>query len=92
MRVKAMKGQLTGHEQSITSVYRREKNQRQANMVAEMIGASIQYMRGDPRALDDGSWTYTFLRSRGNTIETGTTEINRGIIAERLLGLPRTRM
>jgi len=92
MRVKAMKGQLTGHEQSITSVYRREKNQHQANMVAEMIGASIQYMRGDKRALDEGSWTYTFLRSRGNTIETGTTEINRGIIAERLLGLPRTRM
>ena len=92
MRVKAMKGQLTGHEQSITSVYRREKNQHQANMVAEMIGANIQYMRGDKRALDEGSWTYTFLRSRGNTIETGTTEINRGIIAERLLGLPRTRM
>ncbi len=57
-----------------------------------MIGATIQYMRGDNRALDDGSWTQNFLRSRGNTIETGTTEINRGIIAERLLGLPRTRI
>ncbi len=92
LRVRAQKGQLTGHEQSITSVYRREKNQHQANMVAEMIGATIQYMRGDNRALDDGSWTQNFLRSRGNTIETGTTEINRGIIAERLLGLPRTRI
>jgi len=91
MRVKAQRGQLTGHEQSITSVYRREKNQRQANMVAEIMGANIQFMRGDKRALNDGSWVYTFLRSRGNTIETGTTEINRGIIAERLLGLPRTR-
>jgi alkylation response protein AidB-like acyl-CoA dehydrogenase len=91
MRVKAQKGQLTGHEQSIGSVFSREKNQRQANMVAEIMGANIQFMKGDRRALDDGSWAYTFLRTRGNTIETGTTEINRGIIAERLLGLPRSR-
>jgi alkylation response protein AidB-like acyl-CoA dehydrogenase len=91
MRVKAMKRQLTGNEQSIGSIFSREKNQRQANMVAEIMGANIQFMRGDPRALDDGSWTYTFLRTRGNTIETGTTEILRGIIAERMLGLPRSR-
>jgi alkylation response protein AidB-like acyl-CoA dehydrogenase len=91
MRVKAMKRQLTGNEQSIGSVFSREKNQRQANMVAEIMGANIQFMRGDPRVLDDGSWVYTFLRTRGNTIETGTTEINRNIIAERMLGLPRTR-
>ena len=92
LRARAQKGQLTGNEQSITSIYRREKNQHQANMVAEIMGANIQFMRGDKRALNDGSWAYTFLRSRGNTIETGTTEINRGIIAERILGLPRTRM
>jgi alkylation response protein AidB-like acyl-CoA dehydrogenase len=91
MRVKAMKRQLTGNEQSIGSIFSREKNQRQANMVAEIMGAGIQFMRGDPRALDDGSWTYTFLRTRGNTIETGTTEVLRGIIAERMLGLPRSR-
>jgi len=92
MRVKAMKGQLTGHEQSIGSVFSREKNQRQVNMVAEIMGANIQFMMGDPRALDDGSWVYAFLRARGNTIETGTTEVNRNIVAERILGLPRTRI
>jgi len=92
LRVRAQKGQLTGNEQSIGSIFGREKNQRQSNMVAEIMGANIQFMRGDKRALNDGSWAYTFLRSRGNTIETGTTEINRGIIAERILGLPRTRM
>jgi len=91
MRIKSQKRQLTGNEQSIGSIFSREKNQRQANMVAEIMGANIQFMKGDKRALDDGSWTYTFLRCRGNTIETGTTEINRGIIAERILGLPRSR-
>jgi alkylation response protein AidB-like acyl-CoA dehydrogenase len=91
MRIKSQKRQLTGNEQSISSIFSREKNQRQANMVAEIMGTNIQLMRGDQRALDDGSWTYTFLRCRGNTIETGTTEINRGIIAERMLGLPKSR-
>ncbi|MDO9333592.1 MAG: acyl-CoA dehydrogenase family protein [Dehalococcoidales bacterium] len=91
MRVKAQKKQTTGNEQSISSIFSREKNQRQANMVAEIMGANIQFMKGDKRALDDGSWAYTFLRTRGNTIETGTTEINRGIIAERMLGLPKSR-
>jgi alkylation response protein AidB-like acyl-CoA dehydrogenase len=92
MRVKAQKRQLTGNEQSIGSVFSREKNQRQANMVAEIMGANIQLVKGDKRALDEGSWAYIFLRTRGNTIETGTTEINRGIIAERMLGLPRNRI
>ncbi|MFH0768130.1 MAG: acyl-CoA dehydrogenase family protein [Chloroflexota bacterium] len=94
MLAKARKKQLTGFEQSIGSIFSREKNQRQANMVMEIIGAYSQLVKGDKRALQDHNRAYltrTFLRTRANTIETGTTEVNRGIIAERLLGLPRTR-
>ena len=36
-------------------------------------------------------WTYRFLRARGNSIEGGTTEILKNIVAERVLGLPRLR-
>jgi alkylation response protein AidB-like acyl-CoA dehydrogenase len=42
-----------------------------------------------PRA--DSDWTYRFLRARANSIEGGTTEILKNIVAERVLGLPRMR-
>ena len=37
------------------------------------------------------SWSYEFLRARGNTIEGGTTEVLKNIVAERVLGLPRLK-
>jgi alkylation response protein AidB-like acyl-CoA dehydrogenase len=39
----------------------------------------------------DGEWTYRFLRARANSIEGGTTEILKNIVAERVLGLPKLR-
>jgi alkylation response protein AidB-like acyl-CoA dehydrogenase len=45
-----------------------------------------------PRALfDDDRWSFELLRARGNTIEGGTTEILKNIVAERVLGLPKGR-
>ena len=39
----------------------------------------------------DSEWSYRLLRSRANSIEGGTTEILRNIVAERVLGLPKLR-
>jgi alkylation response protein AidB-like acyl-CoA dehydrogenase len=47
--------------------------------------------RGSEHAVDGGAWQYGFLRSRANSIEGGTTDILKNIIAERVLGLPRLR-
>ena len=45
-----------------------------------------------PEALEPSSeWAYRFLRARANSIEGGTTEVMKNIVAERVLGLPRLR-
>jgi alkylation response protein AidB-like acyl-CoA dehydrogenase len=48
-------------------------------------------IRGDEGPARDSEWTYRFLRARANSIEGGTTEILKNIIAERVLGLPKLR-
>jgi alkylation response protein AidB-like acyl-CoA dehydrogenase len=48
-------------------------------------------LRGERAVLDDEKWTYRYLRARANSIEGGTTEILKNIVAERVLGLPRMR-
>ncbi len=60
-----------------------DTNQRLTSLAAEIAG---------PEALIDGtSWSYELLRARGNTIEGGTTEVLKNIVAERVLGLPRLK-
>jgi alkylation response protein AidB-like acyl-CoA dehydrogenase len=48
-------------------------------------------LRGPAAPIVDSDWTYRFLRARANSIEGGTTEILKNIVAERVLGLPRLR-
>jgi alkylation response protein AidB-like acyl-CoA dehydrogenase len=47
-------------------------------------------LRGPRAIVADSVWAYRYLRARGNSIEGGTTEILKNIVAERVLGLPRS--
>ena len=67
-----------------------ELNQRMQDFVMALEGPASQLMGLRPRDRY-GRWQYDFLRSRANTIEGGTSEIQRNIMAERVLGLPRSR-
>jgi alkylation response protein AidB-like acyl-CoA dehydrogenase len=48
-------------------------------------------IRGEEGPVSESEWTYRFLRARGNSIEGGTTEVLKNIVAERVLGLPKLR-
>jgi alkylation response protein AidB-like acyl-CoA dehydrogenase len=80
---------IPGPEGSASKLVWSENNQRLTKLALELLGAQAQLTDGGGYA--EGYWQYQQLRSRGNTIEAGTSEILRNIIAERVLGLPRSR-
>jgi len=72
-----------GPEGSLLKWIWSDTNQQLTQLAADVMG---------PEALAaGGSWSYELLRARGNSIEGGTTEILKNIIAERVLGLPKAR-
>ena len=80
-----------GPEASIIKVMWSELNQRMQEFVMEMQGPASQLVEDSPYAIENGRWQFEFLRSRANTIEMGTSEIHRNTVAERTLGLPKSR-
>lgn len=81
---------IPGPEGSTVKIAWAETNQRVTRLALEIEGPYAM-VSGGPHAVENGLWQRLQLRSRGNSIEGGTTEILRGIIAERILGLPRSR-
>ncbi|GAB3874857.1 acyl-CoA dehydrogenase family protein [Kibdelosporangium lantanae] len=78
-----------GPESSIVKLVWSEANQRLTKLARSLQGLSG--MLDGEGGIEDGYWQYRQLRSRGNTIEAGTSEILRNIVAERVLSLPRSR-
>jgi alkylation response protein AidB-like acyl-CoA dehydrogenase len=74
---------IPGPEGSGVKLHWSEQNQRLTKLARELLG--------EDGLVDDGYWNYQQMRSRGNTIEAGTSEVLRNIIAERVLGLPKGR-
>ena len=86
---KQLQGGIPGPEGSIGKLLWSEPNQRISDAVLSMQGPNSQVLRGTPWSIQDGHWQYGFLRAKGNTIEAGTSEIQRNIIGERCLNLPK---
>ena len=73
-----------GPEGSLVKWLWSDTNQRLTQLAIDIVG---------PEALTVGTnWSYEWLRARGNTIEGGTTEVLKNIVAERVLGLPRLKV
>jgi alkylation response protein AidB-like acyl-CoA dehydrogenase len=84
-------GRAPGPESSIGKVHQGELNQRIQLLATDVLGAGAMAWESAAATYDDGLpyEVKGMLRSRGNTIEGGTTEVNKNIVAERVLGLPR---
>jgi alkylation response protein AidB-like acyl-CoA dehydrogenase len=78
-----MKTGVPGPEGSLSKWQWADYNQGLTELGNEVLG---------PEGMRVGTdWSYRFLRARANSIEGGTTEVLKNIIAERVLGLPRLR-
>ena len=81
---------LPGPEGSIQKIFWSELNQRFQQVAAELLGPYAQLTKGNGHAIDGGQWAHSYLRTRGNTIEAGTSEIQRNIVGHFVLGLPKS--
>jgi len=78
-----LKTGIPGPEGSIAKLQWSSTNQALTELATDVLGAE---------GLEkDDEWTYKMLRSRANSIEGGTTEVLKNIVAERVLGLPKLR-
>jgi alkylation response protein AidB-like acyl-CoA dehydrogenase len=78
-----MKVGVPGPEGSIAKWEWADLNQALTELATEVLGPD--------ELVRDSQWTYRFLRARANSIEGGTTEVLKNIVAERVLGLPKLR-
>jgi alkylation response protein AidB-like acyl-CoA dehydrogenase len=85
------RGRLPGVEGSMAKLFSSEAITRQGADLVDMLGPDGIRLQGDPDAPADGEAEWALRYALGTTTYGGTSEIQRGIIAERGLGLPRSR-
>lgn len=86
---KRLKGSPPGPEGSIGKLSATELTKRMAKFAVELAGPWALVEKDSPGALDRGRWLQSILNAPSWTIAGGTSEVNRNIIAERILGLPK---
>ena len=84
----AKAGHQPGAESSMFKIYGTELNQRREELMVSIRGPQGVGWEGPGFQEVELERTRTWLRSRGNTIEGGTSEVQLNIIAKRVLGLP----
>jgi alkylation response protein AidB-like acyl-CoA dehydrogenase len=78
-----------GPESSLVKLFWSEMSQRLHDTAMQILGVDGQCWPGEPRAIANGRWLRSYLYYRAATIFAGTSEVQRNIIAQRVLGLPR---
>ncbi|MGH7819658.1 MAG: acyl-CoA dehydrogenase [Candidatus Binatia bacterium] len=78
-----------GTEGSVLKLFWSELDQQMKDTAIEVQGPYAQLVKGSPQAIDEGRWQHDLLWSRAGTIYAGTSEVQRNIVSQRVLGLPR---
>ncbi|HEX4865295.1 MAG TPA: acyl-CoA dehydrogenase family protein, partial [Acidimicrobiales bacterium] len=96
IRVGRAAGQPIGPLTSIGKIHQGELNQRMQELAVDIIGPAATGWQSSSTTASRKGWYESLptevrgmLRSRANTIEGGTSEVNRNVVGERILGLPR---
>jgi alkylation response protein AidB-like acyl-CoA dehydrogenase len=87
----AQRGHAPGPEASLTKLYWSEMDKRIQEIAVGVQGPYGALAPDSPFAIEDGRWQFGWMWAQAETIYAGSSEIQRNIIAERVLGLPRGR-
>ena len=82
-------GGSIGPETSTNKIFWSELDQNMHETALSILGARAELLPHAPEAVNVGTWLDGFLFSQSGPIYAGTNEIQRNIIAERMLGMPR---
>jgi alkylation response protein AidB-like acyl-CoA dehydrogenase len=83
------RGEPPGPEASLNKLYWSEMKVRLDELALDILGPRAELGPGSPEAEHDGGWYGDYLYARAGTIFAGTSEVQKNIVAQRVLGLPR---
>jgi alkylation response protein AidB-like acyl-CoA dehydrogenase len=81
-------GRAPGAASSMFKYYGTEQNKRKYELILQCMGSAALGWEGEGYIADELNVCRTWLRSKGNSIEGGTSEVQLNVIAKRVLGLP----
>ena len=85
----ALHQRFNPHMSAAMKLFGTELNQRFSETGVDMLGAYGALWQGNEQTPDNGTWAYQYLYDRSATIAGGISEVQRNIVAQRVLGLPR---
>jgi len=86
---RVLAGEQPGPEGAVMKLFGQETEKALYELALDVAGPMAVLDKGADAAPDGGKWILGYLRTRASTIGGGTSEIQRNILAERVLGLPR---
>lgn len=82
-------GEDVGSESSLNKIFWSEMDVAGHEVALDILGARREFDEGSPAAADRGQWLKGYQFSLAGPIYAGTNEIQRNVVATRVLGLPR---